>query len=48
MSQLKKWIQVRKKGQKLEKCVTVRKMCHSHKNVSQLEKCVSLRNVAQG
>ena len=30
----------------VEKCFTVRKMCHSHKKVSQLEKCVAVRKYA--
>ena len=30
----------------VEKCVTVRKMCHSHKNGSELEKCVTIKKYA--
>ena len=30
----------------LEKCVTVRKMCHTHKNVSELEKYVTVTKYA--
>ena len=45
MSQLKKWVQVRKISQKLEKCVTVRKTGHSQKDVTQLAKWVRGRNI---
>ena len=45
MSQLKKWVQVRKKDQKLEKCVTVRKTGHREKNVTQLAKWVRVRTM---